>query len=456
MTTSTCDTPISESGRDGEETAVAEESERVSVSVNDLIIGRKLKSAIHDENGVLLIAAGAPITKQIKTRLHGRQVANLMMDADDAQNVTVDTSQIEFDAAESVFDNELTQKLDELIGDEGLFVSNSGPEVRDQMVLHGCKAYDEKERNRLFDQHKEKAVELDGLIKGAVRNASIDKDQLMTITASYLTELTSDSDQLLSVAAETGRDENLSQHCMQMSITGMAIAAEMGMDAQNVRTLGICGLLHDWGMTKVPAAIRERAHLLDPVEYLEIKKHAMYSLELLNKVAGIPSVVPLVCFQVHERPNGTGYPRGRRGNAIHPFARILNVADTYVTLTTTQKYRSSVMPYSAMECLIKLSHRKAVDPDVVRGLLRMISLFPIGSLVTLSDGSLAAVLRRNPENYSKPIVKILQDKGAASQANSDGLVDLSNSELEIVQAFPNAKRNEIELSKAELEYHSHR
>ena len=456
MTTSTCDTPISESGRDGEETAVAEESERVSVSVNDLIIGRKLKSAIHDENGVLLIAAGAPITKQIKTRLHGRQVANLMMDADDAQNVTVDTSQIEFDAAESVFDNELTQKLDELIGDEGLFVSNSGPEVRDQMVLHGCKAYDEKERNRLFDQHKEKAVELDGLIKGAVRNASIDKDQLMTITASYLTELTSDSDQLLSVAAETGRDENLSQHCMQMSITGMAIAAEMGMDAQNVRTVGICGLLHDWGMTKVPAAIRERAHLLDPVEYLEIKKHAMYSLELLNKVAGIPSVVPLVCFQVHERPNGTGYPRGRRGNAIHPFARILNVADTYVTLTTTQTYRSSVMPYSAMECLIKLSHRKAVDPDVVRGLLRMISLFPIGSLVTLSDGSLAAVLRRNPENYSKPIVKILQDKGAASQANSDGLVDLSNSELEIVQAFPNAKRNEIELSKAELEYHSHR
>jgi len=440
---------------DGSPPPQAADRNFVTVAVASLIIGRTLKSPIVDVSGVLLIAAGSPITAQVKRRLMERGLTRIEMDASDAVALVFNADGIAAAAATFTLDNELIQRLDEMIRSEGLFVANTGPAVRDGMVLHGCRGYDQEHRHRLLTQHEETASALDDMMQGALHGKTINSNEIATIAAAYLTELSADSDSVLSVAAEAGRDKQLSQHCLDMSLMGMAIAIENGMDARNVRTVGICGLLHDWGMTRVDPALREAAHALTPIQYLDVQKHPIHSLEMLKGLEGVPSIVPLICFQVHERLNGKGYPRGRMEGSIHPFAQILSIADAYVTMTSPQPYRGPLMPYSAMECLLKMSHQKYVSPQLVRCLLRMLSLFPIGSLVSLSDGSLAQVLRRNADDYTKPLVKLLQDRSGQAIVDEQ-LIDLAASDLVVAQAFANPKSDQIELTEDEFRYQCRR
>ncbi len=107
------------------------------------------------------------------------------------------------------------------------------------------------------------------------------------------------------------------------------------------------------------------------------------------------------------------------------------------------------MPYAAMECVVKLAQRKLLDSEVVRALLRVMTLFPIGSFVVLSDGRLARVIRRNGNKYTTPIVQVVQnaDSTAVPADWDQAIVDLANDKsVGIVQALPTPGTEEIVLS----------
>jgi HD-GYP domain-containing protein (c-di-GMP phosphodiesterase class II) len=241
----------------------------------------------------------------------------------------------------------------------------------------------------------------------------------------------------------------LADHCLQMSLLGMALAIEMGMSEAEICLVGLSGLLHDWGMTRVPEAIVSAKRVLSRVEFLEIQKHPMYTLDLLRSISGIPARVPLICFQVHEQPNGRGYPRGRQHENIHPAARILHVADVYLALTSQRPFRPPVTPAAAMRCLLVQARDNAVDPAAVASLLNVMSLFPIGSYVLLSDGSMARVVRRNGDKYTTPIVEIVQDAAGApvaADAQDSQIIDPSERGLTVVRGLPTPGRDEVELT----------
>jgi HD-GYP domain-containing protein (c-di-GMP phosphodiesterase class II) len=188
----------------------------------------------------------------------------------------------------------------------------------------------------------------------------------------------------------------------------------------------------------VPPEILNANRVLTKSEFLEIQKHPIYTLDLLKTITAVPDLVPLICYQVHERPNGTGYPRGRTRSSIHPAARVLNVADAYLALTAPRPFRKPLMPYTAIESLLRQAAEGLVDGEVVRALLHVVSMFPIGSHVMLSDGSAARVLRRNANNYRSPIVQIIKDaSGNATDPHDESqIIDPSTKGLSIVKAVP--------------------
>jgi HD-GYP domain-containing protein (c-di-GMP phosphodiesterase class II) len=227
----------------------------------------------------------------------------------------------------------------------------------------------------------------------------------------------------------------------------MGLASEMGLTENEIRTIGLSGLLHDWGMTRIPAEIRNASRVLSRAEFAEVQKHPLYTLELLERVDGLPEDVPMICYQAHEQPNGRGYPRGRRDKEIHPGARILHVADAYCALTSRRPFRLPLTPYAAVECLVRNTRDRSFDPDAVRALLHVLSLFPIGSYVMLSDDSMGRVIRRNGNHFAKPIVQIVRrsDGTRIDPALPPTIIDAAHDRRKIVRDLPTPGRQEVAL-----------
>ena len=160
-------------------------------------------------------------------------------------------------------------------------------------------------------------------------------------------------------------------------------------------------------MLRVSAPTYRSNRVLDESEFLEITRHPVDMLDLIERnFDNLPMAARMVAYQMHERCNGSGYPRGRTAEYIHPLAKIAAVADTHVALVTPRPHRLGMLPYYGMKTILKGFQQGLFDANVVRALLHTVSLFPIGSFVKLSDNRVGKVIRANSENYFQPIVEV--------------------------------------------------
>ena len=420
---------------------------QVEVDIHCLIIGRKLSFPIRDVNGVLLLAAGSTITRDLKMRIVERGISRLVLDEADADATTLRREKSSTQAeTPGELNEKVAIKLESLIRSGGMTVRNSGPAVRGSMA-HVRGKYDAEQQAELVSQHEKTSEAVGEIIQEAVNGNEVDGRRVSQITDTYIQSLTNDIGSTLAVGLVRDQDPTLARHSLDVAILAMAMAIEMVFDKKNVALIGITGLVQDIGMALVPKEVRESGRPLNEIEFLEIQKHPIHTANVLRKAPTIPDVITLVAYQSHERPDGSGYPRGRDKKSIHPFARILLVADSYTAMTSPRSYRRPLMPYAAMETLIRQAREWRVDPPVVRTLLNVLGLFPIGSYGTLSDASVAKIIRSNGEEFTRPIVVLVQDSaGAPVELDDDSaVIDLCKSDLRIVQALPTPGRNEIGL-----------
>ena len=190
--------------------------------------------------------------------------------------------------------------------------------------------------------------------------------------------------------------------------------------------MGIAALLVNLGMAMVADDIVNTQRELTQVEFIDIQKHISYGLYALKKFRGLPYSARLVLYQNKERADGSGYPKRRKKEAIHKFAKIVAVADVYDAMTTDRPWRKAHPPYRVMEHLIRNAQTK-FDGEIVRGLLKYLSLFPIGTLVKLSSGEVARVVHSNFDEIARPVVSVLYDADE-KPCSSPCLLDLAKEE----------------------------
>ncbi len=415
----------------------------VSANVDSLILGTTLQHPIHDERGVLLLAEGSEVTHELVALLKQRSATGeVQLHADDVDVVTFDDASIDL----ADVDSELAGEIDAIIEGGLLTFSNTGPAAREQMVFHGRRAYDSSHRENLILQHESTSESLDSMMKDALRGG-VNGDQVVELAARHLSDVAADGDCIVSVATEARR-QGLGQHALNVSLLAMSIAVEMGFNEDNVRTAGVAALVCDWGMIRVPEAIRNAESPLTQVEWLAVQKHPIHTLNVLERMPGVPRMVPMICYQTHESPNGRGYPRGRAGKMIHPLAHVVRVADVYKALVSERPHRQALIPYHAMECLLRMAKRGDVDQAAARALLNTVSLFPIGSVVALDDGSIAQVMRRNDEEFMQPYLELIRrSDGQKAERGADEYFTAAERGLSVKQALPKPGSGQIALTK---------
>lgn len=169
-----------------------------------------------------------------------------------------------------------------------------------------------------------------------------------------------------------------------------------------VQTLILSGVMHDIGNTQIPSSIfnKPAAHTLEEKEILKL--HPVYGYDLIKSVPD--AFLGIECaIQHHEREDGSGYPQSIKSAAIHPFAKIIAIADVYDTLTMSND-KKTLNPFSALEIIINKMFLK-FDPDYCKIFVRNALHSLNRATVLLSDNTQAAVLYFPSFMSAKPLLK---------------------------------------------------
>ena len=197
-------------------------------------------------------------------------------------------------------------------------------------------------------------------------------------------------------------DEYTFKHSIDVATISMVIAREQKKSRKEIFEIGMAGLLHDIGKTKVPSDILNKPARLTDEEFEIIKNHSLYSYQIVANNKEIPFDVKAGILQHHEKMNGTGYPHGLTASNIHPYAKIISVADIFDALVTERPYKKGKTQREAVEMLMAMSNE--LDFEALQSFMRVLILYPVDSTVLLSNGEKARVVCQNEGVMLRPVV----------------------------------------------------
>lgn len=205
--------------------------------------------------------------------------------------------------------------------------------------------------------------------------------------------------------------DHLPEHAFTTAALCVAIASHLEWDERGVMHAGLAGLLSDVGMMLVPERIRKTSRSLDDAELHATRRHVWTGTALLTRVEGLPEAVIRAAHRHHERMDGTGYPRGLRGDRIDDVSRVVAVADAYAAATHPRMHKPAKRPYDAMAEMIGLASAGTLDRRAVRALVCAAGLFPVGTGVVLSTGETGVVVCVDRERVDRPMVRVRHGAG---------------------------------------------
>ncbi len=197
-------------------------------------------------------------------------------------------------------------------------------------------------------------------------------------------------------------DEYTFKHSVDVSTISMLIAKKSGFPEMDIQRIGMAGLLHDLGKSKVPNEVLNKAGKLTEEEFAIMKKHSLYGYQILKERKDIPQEVLMGVLQHHEKINGKGYPMGVSAEQISEYAKILSIADIYDALVTERPYKKAFSQQDAIEMIMAMTDE--LDITYMRNFLAIMILYPVDSVVTLSNGERARVVKNNPQYPLRPTV----------------------------------------------------
>lgn len=166
------------------------------------------------------------------------------------------------------------------------------------------------------------------------------------------------------------RDPYTAGHERKVGIIAEQIALQMGWSATRCEMLELAGLVHDIGKIAVPSEILSKPSRLSPMEMELVKMHPQAGYDILKDVP-FPMPVAEIIRQHHERMDGSGYPRGLKGDEIMPEARVLAVADVVESMSAHRPYRPA-QGIDAALAEIEAGSGRLYDPEVVKATLRLL------------------------------------------------------------------------------------
>jgi len=408
----------------------AVQEHRIIEYLRSLPVGQTLPCDIYNKNGLLLQARGTKVSERLQKLIRYRPFSTgrlrlpasiVQQAAEDKQLSTKTTSRQPAPATPPTKETiaVTVRELDEALLSMDLTSAVPGPPPTEEPRLPLQLLREQAEAGgELYDR----SVEIYADIAESVRNGKSISLVASNDMLSHMLKLQGQDPSvtmLLIDMTATIDGEYLFNHGMNVALLAMRIATRQGWPQRDVMCVGMASLFGDLGMLDMDPSTRLARRKLNTNEQQKVREHPKYTVSRLATIPDIDPTVLMIAFQIHERNDGSGYPRGRHRNRIHPLSRIAGTADVYAATVASRPHRPAQTPYQGMLTVLHETRAGRLDRDVSRDLLDALSLFPIGSYVRLSDGTDARVIRANLNAYTKPVVVPLNHDGTESDIEVD-------------------------------------
>ena len=402
------------------------------ISLSSVPIGARFSSPIFDDHNTKLIAAGIEVTEQLIESLRRRSVERVLVNLADLGRMEAFKPQgrakkgaASRQGYESRVENEHSRLLDRVVAEMPLGeLEKSDTPFAAHIQRPGPVRLNADLIAALADKNENNVAEFATMSKACFDGGDANLELIQQITDGILHNIAEDFDTVAGLGANPYMHSYPSRHSQHLAMIAEAMGTSLGLDRKSIRELGVGCLIHDIGMLAVDRRIYESKQVLGDEAFAEITKHPIKTFDIIEKnLPSVPVAARMVAYQIHERCNGNGYPRRRMSFQMHPLARLAAVADTYVGLVTPRPHRAGMLPYFAMEKMIRDVPEDLFDSKAVRALLESVGLFPIGSYVGLNDNYVGRVIRSNGHQFARPVVEVWK---ADNLTAAPAIVDLAN------------------------------
>ena len=213
-------------------------------------------------------------------------------------------------------------------------------------------------------------------------------------------------------------------HSTNVAAVCSAFARLLGIEGQKADHLCAAALLSDLGMNLVPQSVLLKQGPLTGEEASQVRKHPLVSKAMAEKIGGLDGEVLQAISQHHERLDGSGYPKGVMGTKLGDLAKLIGLADVYVAMISKRPHRKAIPPYRAVPRLFAIGN-SLFGADLVEKLVRLVGVYPIGTVARLSTEELALVISVNPDHLLMPEVAVIFDEERVLQQAPERCINLA-------------------------------
>ena len=363
------------------------------IKVDDLKVGQTFTHPVYIEEDTIFIPAGVPVREKDIQRLRSWKVEQVETEG------TARTPEEVEKGPEGLWglpaDNELTEFYTETIDKVDLIL------------------------NRIKNKERVTEKQIDEIVSDIIQKVEDKKVDAVRL-----------------VLTNSSKNKELAKSAVNCSLLAVTVGLTLNRPRHKLFQLCSAALLHDAGMQRVPPQILALQRKLTAKELQILQAHTIYSYRIVNKELQLSEDIAQIVLQHHERWDGEGYPNGLKGTEILYEARIITITDAFEAMVSERPWRNSMIGYEAMKNILSDNQRR-FDPEIVKIFIRSMGLYPVGSLVLLSDGSIGRVLTASEDAPLRPeVLIIINSTGKEYKGDTGPVIDLyTNKNIFIARAL---------------------
>lgn len=198
-------------------------------------------------------------------------------------------------------------------------------------------------------------------------------------------------------------EDSIYRHGVNVAALSSLLGSWIGMDENQLNLLVYSALLHDFGKTKIDENVLKKNMPLTKDEFNIIKSHASVGYNYIKNIEFWDKSVSYGVLMHHERIDGSGYPLGIKGEQIHPFAKIIAIADVFDAINSNRGYKRKKLPFEAMQ-IVKTESLGKLDYEYSKIFLEHIANYYMGEEVLLNTDEICKIIQMDVNNLDRPLV----------------------------------------------------